>query len=170
MVEVRPARPEDGPALQEIEMRTGERFREIGMPEIADDDPFPVATLTAYADAGRSWVAVDEHDEPIGYAVVDLVDGRAHLEQISVMPDRQGRGIGRALIEQVQSWAVAHGCAHLTLTTYRDVLWNGPLYAHLGFVELTVDQIGPELARLQGIESAHGLDPSTRIAMALDLR
>ena len=48
--------------------------------------------------------------------------------------------------------------------------WNGPLYAHLGFVELSDDQIGPELADLQQREVDHGLDPTTRVAMGLDLR
>jgi len=60
--------------LQAIERLAGERFRDVGLPEVADDDPFSVAHLASYADSGRSWVAVDEADVPIGYVLIDVVD------------------------------------------------------------------------------------------------
>lgn len=167
---IRASRADDGPTLQTIEILAGERFREIGLAAVADDAPLPISTLTAYADAGRSWVAVDERDVPIGYALVDVVDGQAHLEQISVRPDEQGRGVGRALIGQVRYWAKGSGYSTLTLTTFTDVPWNGPLYEHLGFHALGADGIGPGLKQLQLDEADHGLDPTRRVAMALDLR
>ena len=56
-VTVRAARSDEGEALRVIERQAGERFRDVGMGEIADDEPASVATLAAYAAAGRSWVA-----------------------------------------------------------------------------------------------------------------
>lgn len=38
-ITVRPATRDDRPALRAIERRAGERFREVGMPEVADDEP-----------------------------------------------------------------------------------------------------------------------------------
>ncbi len=166
---IRPATPEDGPALQQIERRAGERFREIGRPEIADDEPATLGELAAYAIEGRAWVALDDHGSPIGYVLVDPVDGQAHVEQISVLPDHQGRGVGRALLGAVRRWAVEAGMAGLTLTTFRDVAWNAPLYRHLGFVELTEPEIGPELRALRAAEAAHGLDPAERVCMRLGI-
>jgi predicted N-acetyltransferase YhbS len=46
----------------------------------------------------RCWVAVDDAAGPVGYVLVDPVDGNAHVEQMSVRPDHQDSGIGRALI------------------------------------------------------------------------
>jgi GNAT superfamily N-acetyltransferase len=164
---VRASRPDDGPALREIERRAGERFREVGLANIADDEPDSVETLNEYANDGRSWVAVDDDDRPIGYVIVDDLDGNAHIEQVSVLPDHHGEGIGRALVEQARTWAAAHNRPAITLTTFSDVPWNRPLYEHLGFVVLAENEIGPELRALRDLEAAHGLDPALRVCMRL---
>ena len=56
----------------------------------------------------------------------------------------------------------------VTLTTFRDVPWNAPLYRHLGFVDLDDASLGPELRAIVAAEAAHGLDPSIRICMRLE--
>jgi GNAT superfamily N-acetyltransferase len=166
---IRAAGPHDSPELQEIERLAGERFRDVGMPEIADDDPPSLATLGAYARAGRSWVALDPAGTPVGYLLADVVDGAAHIEQVSVRPDHQGTGVGRALLAEVRAWARASDRATVTLTTFRDVPWNAPLYEHLGFRVLADHELGPELRALRQAETAHGLDPARRVCMRLDL-
>lgn len=166
---VRPARPEDGEALRRIERLAGERFREVGLSAVADDEPPSLAVLAGYAADHRGWVATDAAGAPIGYVLVDVVDGCAHVEQISVRPDHQGAGVGRALLERVRAWAAETGRPALTLTTFADVPWNRPLYEHLGFRVLGDTEIGPELRALLGVEAAHGLDPTTRVCMRRDL-
>jgi len=155
---IRPCRLEDAPALQEIEWSAGQRFREVGMDDVAAHGPAPVEVLAPYATGGRSWVAVTEAGEVVGYVLVDVVDGNAHIEQISVRPDHQGAGVGRALIERVRSWARDRGMSAITLTTFVAVSWNGPWYRHLGFRALAGDDIGPQLRAVQEAEAAHGLD------------
>jgi len=90
VIAVRASRTEEGGALREIERAAGERFREVGLSDVADDEPFSVEVPARYAMEGRSWVAVDDAGKPIGYVVVDVVDENAHVEQISVLPDHQG--------------------------------------------------------------------------------
>jgi GNAT superfamily N-acetyltransferase len=167
-VTVRPGRPEDGPALRAIERAAGDRFREVGLPDVADHEPASTDVLTGYAIAGRSWVAADATDEPVGYVLVDVVDGNAHIEQVSVQPSHQGAGVGRALIEQVRAWAAAADLPALTLSTFSGVPWNAPLYRHLGFRDLAEDELGPELRALRDEEADHGLDPATRVCMRRD--
>ena len=164
---IRAARPDDGPVLQQIEGLAGERFRDVGLDAVADDDPLALDVLTSYAVAGRAWVAVDANDRPLAYVLIDVVDGAAHIEQVSVLPEHQGRGVGRALVEVVREWAVAAGLVAITLTTFRDVPWNAPLYAHLGFEIVPEDSLGPGLRAIRDAESAHGLDPATRVCMRL---
>lgn len=168
VVEVRASRADDGPALQDIERLAGQRFRQVGLGYVADHDPAPVAVLAEYAAAGRGWVAVVDGG-PVGYALVDVVDGNAHIEQVSVTPDLQGRGLGRALIERVRAWAVEQQRPAITLTTFGDVAWNRPLYEHLGFRVLTEDEIGPGLRARRTAEAKRGLDPATRVCMGLDV-
>lgn len=165
---IRPADPESATALQEIERRAGEQFRGVGMHDIADDEPLPADVLATYARAGRAWMALDTADGVVGYTLVDLVDGCAHIEQMSIVPEHQRRGIGRLLLDQVRSWAVRSGCPAVTLTTFDSVPWNRPLYEHLGFRILDENELGPELRKLRESEAAHGLDPAARVCMRLE--
>lgn len=168
-VTIREARDRDSAALQTLERLAGARFRDVGLASVADDEPLPAETLARYAAEGRGWVAVSPDDEPIGYVIVDLVDGNAHVEQVSVHPDHQGAGIGRALLDRVRAWAIEMGAPRITLTTFNDVPWNRPLYEHLGFVVIDDDSIGPGLKDVCRAEVAHGLDPERRVCMAFDL-
>ena len=80
---IRPARPGDFAALQQIELEAGRAFRDIGMHQVATDDPFSIDELHAYHAAGHAWVTADRDDRPIAYLVVDIVDGNLHIEQVS---------------------------------------------------------------------------------------
>lgn len=163
-MELRAATAADGEGLRAIERAAGEAFRDVGMASIADDEPLALEVLAAYAEAGRSWVA-EVDGAAAGYVVVDVVDGNAHVEQVSVHPAQQGHGIGRALLDHVSAWAVERGLPAVTLTTFRDVPWNAPLYRHLGFVDLGPHEVGPELLAVVALEAEHGLDPATRTCM-----
>ncbi len=162
---VRRATAADVARLQEIEVRAGRAFADVGLPDVARDEPMAAAVLEGHAADGRCAVVVGDDDRAVGYVVVDRVDGHAHVEQVSVDPDHQGRGLGRLLMGWVDGWARADGRQGVTLTTFRDVPWNAPLYAHLGFRELQPDEIGPGLATVVSEEAAHGLDPATRVCM-----
>ena len=115
-------------------------------------------------------VATDSpSSSPIGFAVVTLVDGAAHLHELAVLPDHGGRGGGRALVHHVVNWSSASDFESLSLTTFRHLPWNGPFYANVGFVEIGAPDLGPELRATLSEEIAKGIDPRKRIAMRLDL-
>jgi GNAT superfamily N-acetyltransferase len=168
-VTIRVARPDDGPDLRQIERLAGERFRDVGLHSVADAEPAPLGVLADYAAEGRSWVAVDEWDRPLAYVIIHVVDGAAHIEQISVRPDRQGTGIARALLDRVRTWASRTGKTAITLTTFATVPWNGPLYEHLGFVVMHEHELGPGLRSVRDTEARHGLDPALRVCMRLHI-
>ena len=162
---VREAREDDLELLPAIQIAAGAAFREIGMAAIADSAPLSGDALVAYQRAGRAWVAVSGGDIPIGFIVVDLIDGRAHIEQVSVHPDYARRGVGGMLINHVDRWAGEQGIDALTLTTFRAVPWNGPYYARLGFRDMAPGEITAGLAAVLDDEAAHGIDPATRVCM-----
>ncbi len=162
---IRSARRDDLPALRELERAAGACFRAIGMAAVADDEPPDVAELAVFADDGRAWVVTDDADDPVAYLLVGVVDGNAHIEQVSVRPDCAGRGLGRALVEAAASWAQTRGLEALTLTTYAEVPWNASYYARLGFAILSDDEIGPALRRVRDDEAARGLAAWPRVTM-----
>ena len=159
----------DVESVRSVERAAGARFREVGMPEVAEDEPAPPAELERVAAHGRGWVAVDEHDEPIGYVVVDRVDDAVHIEQLSVHPEHQGHGLGRALVDRAAIWGQDHGVSALTLTTFAEVPWNRPLYERLGFRVLAEGELGDGLRSVRTRESELGLDPALRVCMRRDL-
>src|SRR6478609_3522452 len=100
---VRAARSEDASTLREIQRRAGEWFRSAD--DLSENEPPPVAKFVGYASVGRCWLAFDDDDTPIGFVLIDDVDGNAHIEQVSVEPEHQGTGMGRRLIDQARAWA-----------------------------------------------------------------
>jgi GNAT superfamily N-acetyltransferase len=159
---IRVARRADYAKLQDIERRAGVLFREIGMPEIADDDP---PSFDHLASGAALYVATDASEVPVGYALVDLVDGHAHLEQISVVPEAGRQGIGTELIDAVVAWARARGDTEVTLTTFRDVPFNAPLYARRGFVVVEEPDWTDGQRAVMAKEKADGLDVTARVVM-----
>ncbi|MEU4521305.1 GNAT family N-acetyltransferase [Amycolatopsis sp. NPDC024027] len=162
---IRLARPDDLSALIDVEREAGGLFREVGMAAIADDDPGTVAELAVYQSAGRAWVSVDDDDRPVAYLVAEVVDGGAHIEQVSVRPSHARRGLGNELIETLAGWARSRGLTALTLTTFETVPWNAPYYERLRFRVVPEAEIGAGLRSIRRAEAARGLDAWPRVAM-----
>jgi GNAT superfamily N-acetyltransferase len=165
---IRAPRTDELEQLREIERAAGVLFAEVGLEEVAAAEPASVETLAEYARDGRAWLIADDGGVPIGYTVVDIVDGLAHLEQLSVLPDHGRQGLGAALLEHVCDWATRHRFVAVTLTTFTEVPWNAPFYAKHGFRVMNDSEIGPELRDLRALEAAHGLDPAQRVCMRRD--
>ena len=153
---IRLAQPAELPYLQEIENAAGESFRDIGMPEIADDDPMSLEALAEH----EVRVAVGEEGVPVAFVAISDVDGAIHIHEAAVHPSHARQGIGAALIEHVRRSGRA-----VTLTTFRDVPWNQPYYERLGFRVVT--DVSPGLAEIMRGEASRGLDPANRVAMVL---
>jgi len=103
---------------------------------------------------------------PVGFAQLDVVDGRAHLQQLAVDPIYGRRGLGTALVQACGMWAARHAFSELTLTTFAQVPFNAPFYSRLGFRVIDDAVLPPGLAVLRRQEAASGLDAlGPRVAM-----
>lgn len=147
-----------------VEVEAGQVFRTVGMTKVAEDVP-QIPDLREAAEAERLWVT-EVGSEVAGYISAEVLDGNAHVAQVSVAPAYAGRALGRAMIEFLEDWGRAAGCPATTLTTFRDVPWNGPYYLRLGYHVLRKEDIGPELAMTMAQEaSLPGIEASLRCAM-----
>ncbi|MNP46685.1 putative N-acetyltransferase YjaB [compost metagenome] len=115
------------------------------------------------------WVAVDNQDQPLGFLSAQRKDCNLHIHELSVRQDCQGQGIGRSLIQASIQWAAAQGLRAVTLTTLRDVPWNQPFYARLGFVTLGDENLCERLHQILEHEQRNGFCKSSRCAMAYRL-
>jgi GNAT superfamily N-acetyltransferase len=163
---IEPARIDDLEILPMIEREAASLFVGWQLPIEILQEQTALPEFSAAQRAGRLWVARSHGGNVIGFALVDLVGGQPHLEEIDVRPSHGRQGIGRALVLTVQAWARASGYTRVTLTTFREVPWNAPFYAGVGFRVLSPHELSHELQAVVREEAARGLDPAARVVMS----
>jgi GNAT superfamily N-acetyltransferase len=162
--EIAPARAADVPVLPFIERAASVLLAGHAPASVLAETTSLVAFHAARRE-GRLLVALAA-GRPVGFAHIGRREpGAAHLEEIDVHPWHGRRGLGRRLVAEVCRWAAEHQYAWVTLTTFRDLPWNAPFYARLGFTEIPDDELGPALRAVLVDEARRGLDPARRLAM-----
>ncbi|HUQ01392.1 MAG TPA: GNAT family N-acetyltransferase [Kofleriaceae bacterium] len=154
---IRLARPDDLSLLAAIETAAEQLFVDFGIDLPADS----VTEAWAFEEAcmeQRLLLAVDEVDAPVGFSVLEIVDGDVYIDEVDVHPAHGRQGIGAGLVKASCDWALAHGYRAITLTTWRDVPWNGPFYRRMGFEEVADATLGPQLAAVRKAEATRGLE------------
>lgn len=163
---IRPAEHADIGELAAIELSAGKLFRGTAMEFAMDDPPLDRATLEQALSCNTLWIA--EHEGArAGFLSGTPLERLLYIDELAVASAYQGLGLGRALMET--GIAAARGrFDRIALTTDRELAWNGPFYARLGFEEWS----GPPAAIAAKLEEeiAHGFDAGRRCAMQLDLR
>lgn len=162
---IRPATESDIAALPGIERRAASIFSPEYLPcNLADVVISPEHHLEAQR-CGLLLVALADGIRPVGFAHTVLHGDCLHLLEIDVDPDWQKQGIGSALLNGVRDLALQLGCNSVTLTTYRDVPWNAPWYAKMGFNEIDEAEMPAFLRVILEKEVMMGLDRNKRVAM-----
>ena len=152
---VRDADDADLAQLPDVEAAADELFVPLGITDL----PAPATA----EERGRSWRVLVVGEPVQGFAVLELLDGAVHLEQLSVHPAHGRRGIGGALLAATVEAAREQGADRVTLLTYADVPWNAPFYARHGW---EVTEPTHALQALRRHEGELGLDRhGRRVAM-----
>ena len=167
---IRQAKVDDLAALADIERSAAAQFLDVGLDGDFIDSVIPLDVHRLACDEGRLWVAVEESDRCVGFALaLFLEDGMPLLQEIDVEPAHGRRGLGRRLVAAVADWARGRQAAALVLSTFRDVPWNAPFYANLGFAIVAEEALSAAERGLREEERAHGLPLADRVVMRLDL-
>ena len=128
---IRPATPEEAATVAAIVDAAYRHYiARIGKPPgpMLDDYPALVA-------AGKVWV----HDSGSGIGGIVVLEDQADallLDNVAVHPDRQGTGVGKALIEFAEATAKARGFDRVRLYTHAKMTENIALYLRVGFMEM----------------------------------
>jgi ribosomal protein S18 acetylase RimI-like enzyme len=156
-VTIRLARPDDLSFLAPIETAAEQLFVDFGI-ELPADSVTEAWFFEEACMEQRLLMAVDAADRPVGFSVLEIVDGDVYIDEVDVHPAHGRRGLGTALVRASCDWARAHGYQAITLTTWRDVPWNGPFYRRLGFEEVAESALSPGLAAIRAEERRRGLE------------
>ncbi len=162
MIQIRPARSDEIDRVRETERLSASRFLGTDRAWLAHDEPTDAAILAARIAAGGLLVAEDE-GAAVAFVMFRPEDGCAYVEQIDVLPSHARRGIGAALLDAVADVARRRGWPALTLSTFRDVPFNAPYYARLGF--RVVEDLTPGMVQIRAEHEARGLDETARVFM-----
>jgi len=164
---IRLASPEHLRAIPDIQVAAASVFAEADVPLDIRYRISSADVLQAAQKSGHLWIAADYGNRVIGYAMVEIVDGLAHLDDLDVHPEHAKQGIGSTLLQVVIDWVRREDFPAMTLVTFRHLVWNAPFYEKFGFKELNRAALSPDLRAMIEDEIAAGLSEKNRIAMQL---
>lgn len=132
MSELRRADAADVPALRRIASAAYSPY----LPRMGGQRPGPLdADYAAAVAHDETWVACVDGD-PVGYLVlIDDAPDSLVLDNVAVLPDHHGRGVGRALLALAEERAAARGRTRIRLFTHVTMVENQALYERIGYVE-----------------------------------
>jgi GNAT superfamily N-acetyltransferase len=97
--------------------------------------PIPVTKDYGAAIANAQvWVATQQ-GQTIAALVLDVTDEGFLIDVIAVLPQHQGTGVGRALLELAEREALRQGHDSIYLFTNEKMTENRALYERIGYVE-----------------------------------
>ncbi len=166
---LRLARPEDAEVMPSIERAASALF--ASDPQLAELDlseSLKPDRLRRLIRKGHCLVSHVE-SEAAGFLACEPFGRELHIWEMDVHPRFQRRGIGAGLVRACAIDARNSGFKAVTLTTFRDVEWNGPFYTRIGFEEVTALDAHPRLAGELAVEADQGLPVERRCAMILFL-
>jgi len=112
-------------------------FREKWLPTVADRHPMPTGEPTTPDEMMAALLHTPEH-----MLVPELVDYPAHLH-IDLLPDYQGQGWGRVLLNTLFAALNKAGAAQVYLAVSNENTAARAFYDRLGFHEITVPEPAP---------------------------
>jgi ribosomal protein S18 acetylase RimI-like enzyme len=129
-LKLRPATDRDAEAVAQLVDAAYEHYIErIGR------KPMPM-TLDYGEEIRQKQVTVAEDGgELAGMLVLDTTDEGFVVFNVAVLPTRQGRGVGRALLDFAESEARRAGFDSIYLFTHEKMTENRELYARIGYLE-----------------------------------
>jgi ribosomal protein S18 acetylase RimI-like enzyme len=83
---------------------------------------------------GQTWV-LEDAERIAGILVLEETPAGMLLDNIAVLPEYQGKGVGRALLEFAEAEARQHGFGAIHLYTHALMTENIALYSRIGYVE-----------------------------------
>ena len=132
------AGPEDGAGLQQCMEAAYSAY--AGRPGL-DHLPPLEADYAQEILVHPAWVVVCGGGEVIGGLLMAFAEADASLLNVAVHPEHQGKGIGRALLTLAEELASERGAGAIELKTHALLTENVSLYRHLGYVEVSRDEL-----------------------------
>jgi len=138
-----------------------DRYRRDGMHGVRVPHLNPTVWRFALATAGEGAMAWrDRGGEIVAFNLAHRSGVEGWMGPLAVRPDRQGHGLGKAVVQAGIAWLRAEGARTIGLETMPRTLENIGFYGRLGFYP------GPLTVSLSQDDHAPGGEPCARLSMA----
>lgn len=127
---VRDARAEDAHAMSRL-------CEQLGYP--AQADAMPQRLVRLQRDPNARVLVADAGEGAVGLATVHVrytINHEAPIAQLTLLvvdESQRSRGVGRALVEEAERWAHAHGCHRIVVTTALQRTGAHAFYERIGY-------------------------------------
>lgn len=114
-------------------------FSAIGMPFSPNDRHIDIAYVERYYMSDGCFWCLFDHETlvgTVGLRTLDTESGAAELKRMFVLPDYQGRGCGRLLLNHAVGYAKERGFSRICLDTRKEFSAGQHLYRSSGFTEI----------------------------------
>lgn len=133
------------------------------------EDHVPAEHFSAAINAGWLFSAIVPSGMIAGFVMASIRGGGVYVDQLSVDPRHGRQGIGRTLMLYLEREARDRGFSEITLSTFRELAWNGPFYASLGYRHLKRSQFSSFMLDIEAAQRPF-MDISKRTFMRKRLR
>ncbi len=100
------------------------------------------ASLAAQMERGDTFIICYDGERPIGFASFgEVATDTYKLHKLYVLPETQGTGIGRVLLDHIQTAVKNAGCTRLQLNVNRHNEGAKGFYARMGFATIYDEDI-----------------------------
>lgn len=110
----------------------------LSLEQSAHTHPWTRGNFLSALEAGNHSCMVVWQGQVLGYFMAMLAVDEAHLLNIAVAPQWQGRGVARALLAQLDDWARHQGAASLWLEVRQSSQRARRIYERHGYVQVGV--------------------------------
>jgi ribosomal-protein-alanine N-acetyltransferase len=158
------------PRLERRAMNTRDLAAVLDIETQAYSHPWTRGNFIDSLAAGYEARLLTEDAQPVGYFVAMAGVDELHLLNVTVMPSRQGQGLGNLLLDEVHALARAQGLPRVLLEVRPSNERARALYARRGYVEIGLRRGYYPAAggREDALVLAHDLGPVPEARHGLD--
>jgi len=131
----------DIPAIVALINEADQVYRAIIPPELWRE-PFVTKERLLQEWAEREYLVAMDGGEVVGVVCWEVIGPAAYLGRLFVHPSRQRQGIGRSLLETVESKAKRAGCRLISLIVNPKATWAVRFYEKHGYIKGEMDELG----------------------------
>lgn len=100
---------------------------------------------------GQFLIMEDDQGRIVASVYVEKRGARGYFGMLAVDPARQGRGMGRAMVEEAEIYCRLQGCTYMDISVLSLRPELPPLYRKLGYAETGTEEFHPSTPLRSGV-------------------